>query len=371
MCEPYQAVGLMQSMRGIRRREEIVWNLDHIAHLVKAASWLSSMDLPVRLICIPEGGLQGFTDEVFDLDHEAYARECAIDIPGPETDNLGRLARQWDAYLIAQAKARHPEFPDRFFNVGFVIEPEDGTVVLTHHKLVPLLPVEHSVTPHNVWDRWIELYGHNLDAFYPVADTAIGRIGIMMANEASYPENARGLAMNGCEIAYRGPYPAPGVMNGMFSVQNRARALDNNMYVVGVNLGTYYLDKHSAVPIDTFSGGSQIVDYRGQVVTEVPQGGSSTWIAGTIDIQALRHFRQTAQWDNWMKDLTTEQYQLIYAQAIYPKNLYLDRSPLGHAEYREQVTEKQVSCSRTPDLGAPTRAAAPAESSKSGGSRAE
>ena len=61
--------------------------------------------------------------------------------------------------MIAQAKARHPEFPDRFFNVGFVIEPEDGTVILRHHKLVPLLPVEHSVTPHNVWDRWIELYG--------------------------------------------------------------------------------------------------------------------------------------------------------------------------------------------------------------------
>ena len=56
--------------------------------------------------------------------------------------------------MIAQAKARYPEFPGRFFNVGFVIEPEDGTVVLTHHKLVPLLPVEHSVTPHNVWDRW-------------------------------------------------------------------------------------------------------------------------------------------------------------------------------------------------------------------------
>ena len=267
-------------MRGIRRREEISWNLDHISHMVKAASWLSSMDLPVRLICIPEGGLQGFTDEVLDLDHETYARECAIDIPGPETDYLGRLARQWNAYVIAQAKARHPEFPGRFFNVGFVIEPEDGTVILKHHKLVPLLPVEHSVTPHNVWDRWIELYGRELSAFYPVADTEIGRIGIMMANEASYPENARGLAMNGCEIAYRGPYPAPGVMSGMFSVQNRARALDNNMYVIGMNLGTYYLDKDSTVPIDTFSGGSQIVDYRGQVVTEVPYGAGSTWIGG-------------------------------------------------------------------------------------------
>ena len=67
MIEPYQAVGLIQTMRGIRRREEISWNLEHISHMVKAASWLSSMDLPVRLICIPEGGLQGFTDEVLDL----------------------------------------------------------------------------------------------------------------------------------------------------------------------------------------------------------------------------------------------------------------------------------------------------------------
>lgn len=92
-----------------------------------------------------------------------------------------------------------------------MLEPVDGEVVLRHHKVVPLLPVEHSLTPHNVWDRWIELYGRTLDAFYPVADTAIGRIGTMMANEASYPENARGLALNGCEIAYRGPYPAPGL----------------------------------------------------------------------------------------------------------------------------------------------------------------
>ena len=46
------------------------------------------------------------------------------------------------------------------------------------------------MTPHNVWDKWIELYGRNLDAFYPVADTAIGRLGFLMANGGSYPENA-------------------------------------------------------------------------------------------------------------------------------------------------------------------------------------
>ena len=72
MIEPYQAVGLVPTMRGIRHRDEIRVNLEHISHLIKAASWLSSLDLPVRLIAIPEGTLQGFNDEVLDLDHEEF-----------------------------------------------------------------------------------------------------------------------------------------------------------------------------------------------------------------------------------------------------------------------------------------------------------
>ncbi len=229
MIEPYQAIGLVPTMWGIRRREDIRRNLEHLDHLVTASTWLGGLDLPVRLVAIPEGALQGFNDEVLDVEHETFARECAIDIPGPETDELRRLARKWGVFVMAQAKARHPEFPGCFFNVGFVLDP-DGAVVLRHHKLVPLLPVEHSVTPHNVYDRWIELYGETLDAFYPVAETEIGRLGIMMANEGSYPENARGLAMNGAEVVYRASFPHRA--SDAFVVQTRARALDNNMYVI-------------------------------------------------------------------------------------------------------------------------------------------
>ena len=66
MIEPYQALGLVPTMRGIRHRDEISVNIEHLSHLIKAASWLSSLDLPVRLIAIPEGALQGFNDEVLD-----------------------------------------------------------------------------------------------------------------------------------------------------------------------------------------------------------------------------------------------------------------------------------------------------------------
>ena len=67
MISPYTAVGLIPTVRGIRRREDIKTNLEHLAHLFKAASWLSSLDLPVRLVAQVRGGGD---DEVLEFtDH--------------------------------------------------------------------------------------------------------------------------------------------------------------------------------------------------------------------------------------------------------------------------------------------------------------
>src|SRR5258708_13136390 len=109
MIKPYTAVGLIPTVRGIRKRADIKINLEHLEHLVKAASWLSSLDLPVRLIAFPEGALQAFNDEVLDLDHVQFARECPIDIPGEETEALGKIAKTTTTFTLPQAKAPHPQ----------------------------------------------------------------------------------------------------------------------------------------------------------------------------------------------------------------------------------------------------------------------
>src|SRR6266571_1438234 len=100
MIKPYTAVGLIPTVRGIRKRRDIKLNLEHAT----------------------------------------FARECAIDIPGEETEFLGGIAREYDAFIMAQAKARHPDWKDRFFNVGFVLDPK-GKVILKHYKVSPLFPV--------------------------------------------------------------------------------------------------------------------------------------------------------------------------------------------------------------------------------------
>ena len=60
MIEPYNAVGLIPTFWGIRRRADIQKNIDHLKGVTKAAFWLSNLDIPVRLLAIPEGALMGF-----------------------------------------------------------------------------------------------------------------------------------------------------------------------------------------------------------------------------------------------------------------------------------------------------------------------
>lgn len=109
------------------------------------------MDLPVKLAVIPEGALQGFTDEIMDMDHATFREEIAIDIPGRETEQLGEYAKEFGIYLVASAKDRAREYPEKFYNTAFIIDP-DGELIHRHRKLTPFLPVERSVTPHDVWE---------------------------------------------------------------------------------------------------------------------------------------------------------------------------------------------------------------------------
>jgi len=199
--DQYMALALQPVQVGAKVRGDIGRNLDHIAELAFAAKNVTEIELPVKLYAIPEGALQGFTDEIFDWDHVDMVARLAIDLPGPETRHLSDLARGLDAFVIAQAKVTHPEFPERFFNCAFVIDPQ-GEIIHKHYKL-QVFAREHTTLPHDVWDRWVELYGEGLDAFFPVTDTEIGRIGCIICMEGSFPETTRGLAMNGAEIVYR------------------------------------------------------------------------------------------------------------------------------------------------------------------------
>ena len=117
---PYMAVGLSTVIRGISERRHIRHNLENIEEAIHASVSMINVSMPVRLIALAEGALTGFTDEIFDLPHVMAARELFIDIPGEETEFLGRLAKLYNIYIVVQCKSRWPEImKDRFFNSLF------------------------------------------------------------------------------------------------------------------------------------------------------------------------------------------------------------------------------------------------------------
>jgi predicted amidohydrolase len=233
---------------------------------------------------------------------------------------------------------------DRFFNTLFVIGPA-GEVV---HKAAKnhLWSRERSCTPHDVYDRWVELFGSGIDAFYPVLKTDdIGNIGTICCSDGEYPEAVRALAFNGAEVVYRPSEAVPmtncgGTPGGSWMVQNRGHAEFNSVYMLCPNIGPVYLSAASRHPIDISGGNSHIIGYRGEVLSH-SVSGSNTVVSAIIDIEALRQYRAMNLNSNWLKDLRTELFQEMYSRPIHPRNLWLDQEPLHHNEvdkvYRRNI----------------------------------
>lgn len=88
---------------------------------------------------------------------------------------------------------------------------------------------------------------------------------------------------------------------------------------------------------------------RGQptvCTVDLCSSNNSTFVTGVINIEALRHHRMNAQATNWVKDIRSELAQIIYEQPIYPKNLYMNRVPGRHAEYKRDIMDRQVELMR-------------------------
>jgi len=113
------------------------------------------------------------------------ARE-SVDVPGPDADRLGEIARENDVWLVTGVNERDPERPGTLYN-SLLYHAPDGTLAVHHRKLVP--------TNHErlVWGQG------NGDGLRAV-ETAIGRIGGLICWENYMPLARFALYESGVEI---------------------------------------------------------------------------------------------------------------------------------------------------------------------------
>jgi len=330
MVDPYSVVAVSPRTINVENRDQALANVKRINEFIDTAVMVGAWEgAPVKLVVIPEMAIQGMVANT--PGNRKQEARFAVEIPGPETDELGKKAKELDSYIAAELyMVRDDDFPDRYFNVGFIVSPQ-GEVIYKRYKATSDAyegGMLGNSNPHDVWDEFIQKKGNGdiMNAIFPVARTEIGNIGIAICHEGVYPEVVRGLAMNGAEIIIRPTLIEPAVMTGMWELQNRAHAMFNQAWVVAPNLGPEV--KPDGSMQELFGGQSMIVNPRGQIVAK-QQGWTSgdSFVCTVIDIEALRRIRVANGLFNQFKDLRTEQYRAIYDRPIYPKNQYLENPP--------------------------------------------
>jgi predicted amidohydrolase len=214
---------------------------------------------------------------------------ASIDVPGPETEAVGALAKKYNCYIEFGAKGKLPDWPGHFHYMGIIVGP-DGKIVQTRWKLRNLPGLGFGTTVFDVLDRYVEMYGW--DAVFPVARTDIGNISIMP--EIMEPEVARIFAMKGAEMLIRymtlgaghwgtRPVSYRGGAGDTYRVDFAASCMQNSLYGFFVNNA---LNPDDLIQ-DFGAGRSSIYDYDGRLMAEA---GSvfQTVIEATINMAAYR-----------------------------------------------------------------------------------
>ncbi len=138
---------------------------------------------------------------------ERKLAELAEPVPGPTTDYFGELARKNNLHLVLSL---HERVGHLVYNTAVLLGP-DGKLIGKYHKVcLPPSEVAAGVAPGND---------------YPVFDTKLGKVGLMVCYDGFFPEVARELSNRGAEIIAWPVY-------GCNPLLAQARACENHVYIV-------------------------------------------------------------------------------------------------------------------------------------------
>jgi predicted amidohydrolase len=193
---------------------------------------------------------------------ESFA-DVAEPIPGPSTEYFCALAKKHQIYIVVGLVERDGNL---IYNVAVLIGP-DGRILGKYRKVcLPRGEVDGGLTPGKE---------------YPVFDTPLGKIGMMVCYDGFFPEPARELSKNGAEVIC---WPVWGC-NPMLAA---ARACENHTYLVS----STYTDIKSDWTLTAVYG------HDGKTLAKAEKWG--TVIVAEVDL-SRRHF-----WRNNLGDFRAE-----------------------------------------------------------------
>lgn len=236
---------------------DIVWQ-DKAANFVKVADLLSKVEIrPGALVVLPEMFATGFS-----LDVPSTAEEAG----GPTFEFLAHLAMRLSSTVVAGVVAR--DAAGKGLNQAVVIGP-DGQSVASYGKLHPFS------------------YGGEARFFAAGSEVVVVPhqefvLAPFVCYDLRFPEVFRHAVLRGAQLLVV-IANWPKARDGHWTTLLKARAIENQAYVVGVN-------RTGRDPHLEYIGNSRIIDPRGQIVAEAGQPEQS--IVADVQLDALLQYRE-------------------------------------------------------------------------------
>ena len=289
--------------------------------------------LETKLVVLPEYFLTGFP---MGEPIQTWASRACISLDGEECDRLSKVAQDNGVFLSGNAYELDDNFPEIYFQTSFIIAP-NGDVILRYRRLISM----YSPTPHDLLDRYVELYGD--DSLFPVVNTEIGNLAAIASEEILFPELARALTLRGAEIICHSSSEVGSPLLTPKQVARRARAYENMTYIVSANsAGITGID----IPSSSTDGGSMILDYTGKVLAE-SDTGESMCANAEIDIRALRSARNRPGMVNMLARQRLELFASTYSNKhVYPANNMLDEGSVTIPDRQHFETTMKATIAR-------------------------
>lgn len=238
-------------------------NLERGLSFIKEAA-----DNGANIVCLPELFYSGYHLESQEL------QRLAEPVDGPMVQSLCKAARDKGIYIIA-GYAESVDIPGRIYNSAVFIN-DKGEVIGNMRKV-------------NSWGQ--EKLKFREGNEFPVFDTPLGKIGIMICYDVEFPEPMRIMTLKGAELVF-----IPAVWS--FSAETRwhidlaAGALYNLLFTVGAN------------PVgDGSCGCSKVVAPNGEVVAQASKDQEEVLYC-SIDLNDVVEIRARIPYLNDFKEDT-------------------------------------------------------------------
>jgi N-carbamoylputrescine amidase len=178
-----------------------------------------------------------------------------------------------------------------YYNTAVLIE-NDGTVLGKYRK---------THIPHVGPCFWEKFYFKPGNLGYPVWDTSVGRVGILICYDRHFPEPARALGLKGAELVFNPSATVKSLSRYLWELEQPAHAVANGYWIGAINRVGVEKPLNEA----QFYGSSYFCDPRGRIIGKASETEDEVLVCD-LDLDMNREVRNTWQ---FLRDRRPESYE--------------------------------------------------------------